>query len=500
MRNLSNLNTKKEIYTEEQAEIINGDYKPGSIVRVNAFAGTGKTYTLKEFAKKRPIEKMLYVAFNKSIQLEASKKMGKNVLAKTAHSLAYGKFGFGLKHKLAFSELKPLFISKYFDINNNFKAMLSYEMVKKFMQSLDMEINYNHFPDEYEKKAEEGKIEKEEIFNYASQIWEAMIDPENEEIQAVHDVYLKLYQLSKPKLNYSYILLDESQDTTPCVFDIVMNQKKSVKLFVGDRHQSIYGFRGAANAMEMIDPDYDFELTKSFRFLPEIADKANMILSEMKNIKTNIKGNENIEENKNRNAYIARTNSGIFLKAIETSGKLFFVGGINGYRFTSIFDIYNLWTSDLDKINNPFIKMFENFEEYVNYGEELMDVEVLSNVKLIKSYGKRLPGLLYDVRNRAVEDESEAELILSTAHKSKGSEWDYVDIADDYFPIFDEENNGINKKLIENPEEINLLYVTITRAKRTLNLNHELNEFINLNKQFDNDVNNKINQIRRDYP
>lgn len=500
MRSLESLKPKKESYTEEQAEIINGNYPSGSVVRVNAYAGTGKTYTLKEFAKKRPGEKMLYVAFNKSIQLEANKKLGRNVLAKTAHSLAYGKFGFGLKHKLAFSELKPLFISKYFDINNNFKAMLSYEMVKKFMQSLGMEIDYNHFPNEYEKKAEEGKIEKEEIFNYASQIWEEMINPLNEEIQAVHDVYLKLYQLSKPKLNYSYILLDEAQDTTPCVFDIVMNQKESIKILVGDRHQSIYAFRGAVNAMDLIEPDFDYDLTKSFRFLPEIADKANMVLSEMKNIKTDIKGNENIEDDKSRNAYIARTNSGIFLKAIETSGKLFFVGGINGYRFTSIFDIYNLWLDDLDKINNPFIKMFENFEEYVNYGEELMDVEVLSNVRLIKTYGKRLPGLLYDVKNRAVKDESEAELILSTAHKSKGSEWDYVDIADDYHPIFDEESKGINKKLIENPEEINLLYVTITRAKRSLNLNHELNMFINLNKQFDNHINNKTKEIRRDYP
>ena len=132
----------------------------------------------------------------------------------------------------------------------------------------------------------------------------------------------------------------------------------------------------------------------------------------------------------------------------------------------------------MDKIKSPFIKMFDSFEEYKKYGEELTDVDIISNVKLISNYGRRLPGLLFDIKNRTVESEINANLILSTAHKSKGCEWDYVDIAEDYHPIFNEENPLELLKIPE--EEINLFYVTITRAKRGVSLNKELIKFTEL--------------------
>lgn len=49
-------------------------------------------------------------------------------------------------------------------------------------------------------------------------------------------------------------------------------------MYVGDRHQAIYGFRGASNAMELIPSDETFYLTGSFRFGNEVAEVANRIL------------------------------------------------------------------------------------------------------------------------------------------------------------------------------------------------------------------------------
>jgi superfamily I DNA and RNA helicase len=59
-------------------------------LKVNAFAGAGKTSTLVEMAKALPHERILYICFNKSIADEASKKFPSNVQCKTVHSLAYG--------------------------------------------------------------------------------------------------------------------------------------------------------------------------------------------------------------------------------------------------------------------------------------------------------------------------------------------------------------------------------------------------------------------------
>lgn len=43
-----------------------------------------------------------------------------------------------------------------------------------------------------------------------------MLDFKNKDICMTHDGYLKIYQLSKPKLlNYDCILIDEAQDMSP---------------------------------------------------------------------------------------------------------------------------------------------------------------------------------------------------------------------------------------------------------------------------------------------
>ena len=76
--------------TKEQQDIINSS---GNI-KINAVAGSGKTTTVIEYAKTRPkTSKILYLAFNKSVKLEAVKKFQEkgldNVKVETAHSLAF---------------------------------------------------------------------------------------------------------------------------------------------------------------------------------------------------------------------------------------------------------------------------------------------------------------------------------------------------------------------------------------------------------------------------
>lgn len=61
---------------------------------------------------------------------------------------------------------------------------------------------------------------------------------------------------------------------------------------------------------------------------------------------------------------------------------------------------------------------------------------------------------------------SYVDVVFSTAHKSKGMEWDTVALLDDFVPTLF--SAGVTE---EQQEERNLLYVAVTRAKRSLVIN-----------------------------
>ena len=77
-------------FTHEQGPAINSLAR---IVKLVAFAGTGKTTTLVGYAKARPQCRLLYLCYNKSVEIAAKQKFPPNVTCKTAHGLAYASIG-----------------------------------------------------------------------------------------------------------------------------------------------------------------------------------------------------------------------------------------------------------------------------------------------------------------------------------------------------------------------------------------------------------------------
>lgn len=58
--------------TSEQHRIVSMDLtKPDDVLVVTAFAGTGKTTTLRSYCEARPSRKFLYVVYNKSVRDQA---------------------------------------------------------------------------------------------------------------------------------------------------------------------------------------------------------------------------------------------------------------------------------------------------------------------------------------------------------------------------------------------------------------------------------------------
>ena len=74
--------------TTQQKEIIESVKKYRNI-KINAFAGTGKTTTLKLIANEYHEKKILYLAFNSAIKNEASSIFPNNTNVKTTHGLAF---------------------------------------------------------------------------------------------------------------------------------------------------------------------------------------------------------------------------------------------------------------------------------------------------------------------------------------------------------------------------------------------------------------------------
>ena len=79
---------KKQALTYEQKNIISAKFKPGDIILIQAFAGTGKTSTLLNVAKVNLTAKILYLTFNKSLSDYAKTINIPNTKICTMHSLA----------------------------------------------------------------------------------------------------------------------------------------------------------------------------------------------------------------------------------------------------------------------------------------------------------------------------------------------------------------------------------------------------------------------------
>jgi hypothetical protein len=79
--------------TGQQAAICDGVTEGHRNIVVEALAGTGKTSTLVAIAKQQLRRPGVYLAFNKSVQIEAQSKFPDWILVSTAHGLAYQAVG-----------------------------------------------------------------------------------------------------------------------------------------------------------------------------------------------------------------------------------------------------------------------------------------------------------------------------------------------------------------------------------------------------------------------
>ncbi len=98
-------------------------------------------------------------------------------------------------------------------------------------------------------------------------------------------------------------------------------------------------------------------------------------------------------------------------------------------------------------------------------------------LEIVREYGNEIPGILKSLKELHTGDEerSKAEMIFSTVHRAKGMEYDVVYLVDDFIKEADlEKPNSVKQEglydIAKLNEEINLLYVAVTRTKSNLHI------------------------------
>jgi hypothetical protein len=417
----------------------------------------------------------IYLAFNTGIVADAADKFPSNVWCKTIHGLAKNatpvaytanrdKMFSTLKshHIITSLNLRPIEVMKGFLLQPRSLGFLIGKTIDTFLNSADRELNSEHIPlygkltavpDKYLEYLRQGLV------HWANEIWKKMINP-NDTTPLGHNGYLKMWALTDPKLPFDFVLLDEAQDSNAVVLDLLQKQNIQV-VYVGDKYQQIYAWRGAVNAMEKIKTPSTSQLSYSFRFGPNIAAVANHFLT--------LLGERNLVIGDPRktlmpNCFVqnqtvlCRTNFGVMgelFSAVEAGKRPHIIGSTYDLKGL-LMEVARLKNGEYS--NHPDFIGFSNWDEVIEFSESPEGEGLKSFVNMVKNYGDQelLKKLSFCHNN-----ENTADVIISTVHKAKGREWDFVRLGNDFSKPKQDENGFYQL----NPEEVRLLYVAVTRGR-----------------------------------
>lgn len=454
--------------TAEQAAIIDAVRRQRNIV-IQAGACTGKTSTLKMAAQTLGRRTAIYVAYNKSIAAEAAASFPAQVMCRTAHSLAYQALGRRYRHRLNGPRELPtrraeILGTGWVDLGASNPitpvqvARIAVETVTKFCYSDADEIDTRHVPLQNGIAGSDHEALARQVVPYARRAWADLREPDGR-LKFQHDHYLKLWALTRPTLPADVVMLDEAQDSNPCVAQLVQGQTGAQRIAVGDSNQSLYGWRGATDALGSWAADEQLYLSQSWRFGPVIAGQANRWLDQI-GTELRLKGNPGIASTIGvvdaPTAILCRTNAEAMKRVMEllAHGRRVALagGGAEIRRLAQAAEELQ----EQGRTSHPELFVFTSWgalQDYVDNDAAGRDLKPF--VDLIDSYGASAVLAAID----AMVDEKNCDTVVSTAHKAKGREWESVLIADDFAEPTGEDLPRVDAMLG---------YVAVTRARLRL--------------------------------
>lgn len=399
------------------------------IIAIKSVAGSGKTTTLLNLAKRFSEKKILYLAFNKNLIEEIRNKLSasgiNNMYPQTFDSLMRDIYIHStdevpniidLKHT-TIGDYEPFFVGKAYHLK---KAYVNY--YKKFCNQVEFSD-----PKQFSQRRLGG--EKRLLVS----MWKDTLDKKYHTFDSVR----KLVQINKWAKGYidsifDIVFIDEAQDFDPLMLHILLNDTNLPKIFVGDPMQAIYEWRGCINTFDQLPPTANvIEFYSTFRLgepACSVVRKSfdNCWMISKSGIKTHIFPNKDFGDESY--VYLFRTWKCLLQTAAKMDRKVW---------------IYNFETQ-IEGIKKLHQKL-----QYSNLSEdELNEFSDDLPAFLIKLSLEQLDELLSNVKKNYTQDKSKATCMMYTIHSFKGLEHDRIKIHDDI-----------------KPEEHNLRYVALTRGK-----------------------------------
>ena len=471
--------------TEEQLKAVEA-YRSGQDLKVVAVAGSGKTTTLRLMAEATPGKRGLYLAFNRSVQQEAARKFPRNVRPYTLHALAFRMAvardeGYRAKFQAGKGHLPAQAVAEALGLRNPLLLHAVLGTLEAFLRSEAASPDPGMIPLAYRTLRAGTKTWPEEeafVLRGVEALWRRMTAPKDP-FPLPHGAYVKLWALSEPDLSFAEALLvDEAQDLDPIFLKVLEAHRGRVqRVYVGDPRQQIYGWRGAINAMDRLEAP-EARLTWSFRFAETLA-RFVRNLTALQDRPVEVRGKApwatRVDAALPRPPFtvLCRTNAGVVGAVVVTHevhrGRVHVVGGVEELVHL-LRDAALLKKGEKRTDPHPDLAMVETWEE----------LEALAEAGYAPAYGvlrlaqehPDLEALAAYLERAWTPVEVAAGVVVSTAHKAKGREWDRVVLWDDFYPWW-EEGAAARVNWGSDPahlEEENLLYVAATRARKHLSL------------------------------
>src|SRR5574343_333867 len=452
----------------------------GDDIAVNAGPGTGKTTLIRLIGQAKNGQPIVNFCFNRSTKQQADATMPAWIKNYTFHGAAYGYCGKYYAKKLNV-KVSPKVIAGRFGCDESVAMSAKYAL-RRYAVSDDNCITGWHVPREAVQARPEQERErfKDDVVTVARKTWIAAMNPRDLTSGTEHDFYLKQWGEEGAKLpgRYTAVMVDECQDMVRAnvkALRLIPGQK----ICVGDRNQQLYDFRQTVNVADEMNFDALLDLTISNRFGQEIADVANQVLDLFPTKQPHLTGVGTASEIAygrcdERHAVLCRSNGGLLsetLNAVRNGKRVHVVGSL----VESILLIESAWYLSIGenrKVKHPTLKMIGDWGLVLDMAKE--DQELAMAVKRVDEYSSEIPYLCEELRNAGETSLDRADVILSTVHRAKGSEYEVVKLADDFPDLV--RWNRKERRYLPMKGELCVFFVAVTRAKRKLYGNTTLSQ------------------------
>lgn len=447
----------------EQQAIIDAFLSRDGSIAVNALAGTGKTTTLKMLAEAAPGQRMQYLAFNRSIADDARAKMPRNVEVGTMHSLAYRAMqpdrsrlemrlnGGYVAQRLSLTSVTVRLDFGDFLLTPAQQGAAIIATVAKYCNSGDLDLTIKHVAswqtvfEECPRALDQDQGLKQIIFRGAEKLWSDMRS-RNSDCPITHDTYLKLWALAMGQIRSDVLFFDEAQDASGVFLQILSNQQGRRIVYVGDKNQQIYAWRGAVDALDRIKSDQRLYLTRSYRFGQGIADQANRMLTCLGEHHLLVGEGPGSSKDGSR-AVLTRTNARAISRFCDSPDAQL----VGAKEFLSTVKALDALREG--RGSTGAFALFPTYKDLMDYVATPDGSDLRPLIDLVDRLG--IDEVMCRLEHAAMSSTRRSSLTITTAHKSKGREWDHVEI----------ENDWRMPKAEARQDEMRLMYVALTRGR-----------------------------------